>query len=202
MNSLADAIVHQNLSVLTRGQHPAAQRLALGRAQHLPPFLVECWRLRIPETWDSRGYAYPKDKPIEELVYTPQNAQYYAAFGAVIFGSTTSCAMTRASAQYKGLDGLKDYILNGRAARLGASAAGPLVRSTDELAAFTERYRVPTFTAATLTPGQHLPRRHRARRRLDQQQGRAGRLRHRRGALQGLHLVEGQPHPRHQRHPR
>ncbi|MBL8617562.1 MAG: CoA activase [Deltaproteobacteria bacterium] len=152
MNSLADAIVHQNLSVLTRGNTLRHNVLLLGGPNTYLPFLVECWRLRIPETWDSRGYAYPKDKPIEELVYTPQNAQYYAAFGAVIFGST-ELRDDPSLGQYKGLDGLKDYILNGRAARLGASAAGPLVRSTDELAAFTERYRVPTFTAATLIPG-------------------------------------------------
>ena len=57
MNSLADAIVHQNLSVLTRGNTLRHNVLLLGGPNTYLPFLVECWRMRIPETWDSRGHA-------------------------------------------------------------------------------------------------------------------------------------------------
>jgi activator of 2-hydroxyglutaryl-CoA dehydratase len=64
MNSLADAIVHQNLSGAHPRQHLTPQGAAARRAQHLPAFLVECWRLRIPETWESRGLR-PKEEPIE-----------------------------------------------------------------------------------------------------------------------------------------
>jgi activator of 2-hydroxyglutaryl-CoA dehydratase len=92
LNSLADAIVHQNLSVLTRGNTLRHEVLLLGGPNTYLPFLVECWRQRIPETWESRGYQWPKDRPIEELVYVPQNAQYYAAFGAVVFGMSDAKA--------------------------------------------------------------------------------------------------------------
>ena len=127
MNSLADAIVHQNLSVLTRGNTLRHEVLLLGGPNTYLPFLVECWRLRIPETWESRGYDYPKDRPIEELIYTPENAQYYAAFGAVVFGMAESVDDPELG-KYKGLNGLKDYIQHGRGARLSGTALGPLVK--------------------------------------------------------------------------
>jgi activator of 2-hydroxyglutaryl-CoA dehydratase len=82
MCSLADAIVMQNLSVLTRGNTLRHKVLLLGGPNTYLPFLQECWRKRIPQTWEDRGYAYPKDVPIEELIIIPDNAQYYAAFGA------------------------------------------------------------------------------------------------------------------------
>src|SRR5206468_5440454 len=86
MNSLADAIVMQNLSVLTRGNTLKHKVLLLGGPNTYLPFLRDCWRKRIPETWESRGYQYPKDVPIEELIIVPDNAQYYAAYGAVMYG--------------------------------------------------------------------------------------------------------------------
>ena len=62
--SLADAIVMQNLSVLTRGGTLKHKVLLLGGPNTYLPFLQECWRLRIPQTWDERGYAWPKDRPV------------------------------------------------------------------------------------------------------------------------------------------
>ncbi|MCB9780029.1 MAG: CoA activase [Alphaproteobacteria bacterium] len=153
MNSLADAIVHQNLSVLTRGNTLHSDVLLLGGPNTYLPFLVECWRKRIPETWERRGYEYDRAKPIEELIYPPENAQYYAAFGAVLFG-LAEAVDDDAVGRYQGLDGLKEYVLHGRSARLGESAAGPLVKSQDELDVFREKYTIPPFHAVTLTPGQ------------------------------------------------
>jgi activator of 2-hydroxyglutaryl-CoA dehydratase/predicted nucleotide-binding protein (sugar kinase/HSP70/actin superfamily) len=154
MCSLADAIVHQNLSVLTRGNTLKPHVLLLGGPNTYLPFLVECWRLRIPETWASRGIEVP-DLPIEQLVYTPDNAQYYAAVGAVIFGMVEAQDDPELG-RYKGLNGLKHYITHGRSARLGGAAQGPLVKSRDELDAFTEAYTIPPFTPAAFAPGQHV----------------------------------------------
>src|SRR4051812_47648993 len=84
MNSLADAIVHQNLSVLTRGRTLRSKVLLLGGPNTYLPFLRDCWRKRIPETWNDRGYEYPKDGPIEELIIVPNNQKYYAADGPVM----------------------------------------------------------------------------------------------------------------------
>ncbi|MGI6186693.1 MAG: BadF/BadG/BcrA/BcrD ATPase family protein, partial [Brevibacillus sp.] len=58
MCSLADAIVMQNLSVLTRGNTLRHRVLLLGGPNTYLPFLQECWRKRIPQTWEERGYQY------------------------------------------------------------------------------------------------------------------------------------------------
>ncbi len=47
MNSLADAIVMQNLTVLTRGNTLMPKVLLLGGPNTYLPFLQECWRMRI-----------------------------------------------------------------------------------------------------------------------------------------------------------
>ncbi len=153
MNSLADAIVHQNLSVLTRGNTLRHKVLLLGGPNKYLPFMVECWRMRIPETWASRGHEYPRDAPISELIFTPENAEYYAAFGAVTFGLQDKGT---AAVRYAGLQGLKDYIATGRAAGLAQSAGGPLVTSLEELDRFKADYTIPTFTPMRFTPGQHV----------------------------------------------
>ncbi len=150
--SLADAIVLQNLSVLTRGNTLRSKVLLLGGPNTYLPFLQECWRLRIPETWDERGYAYPKDVPIEELIIIPSNAQYYAAFGAVMYGLHEEQGVGR----YLGLEGLADYIQNGRKARLGESAGPPLAKSADEVERFRETYRLPKFEPARFEAGQRV----------------------------------------------
>ena len=48
--------------------------LLLGGPNTFLPFLQECWRKRIPETWNERGYDYPKDVPIEELRHADVSA--------------------------------------------------------------------------------------------------------------------------------
>src|SRR4029450_5478629 len=53
--SLADPIVMQNLSVLTRGNTLKARVLLLGGPNTYLPFLQDCWRLRIPQIWPERG---------------------------------------------------------------------------------------------------------------------------------------------------
>jgi len=131
--SLADAIVLQNLSVLTRGNTLRHRVLLLGGPNTYLPFLQQCWRLRIPQTWDDRGYPYPKDVPIEELIFVPKNAEYYAAFGAACFGLGESADV----GMYTGKAGLFEYMTNGRKARLGESAGGPLAKSQQEIDDFT-----------------------------------------------------------------
>ncbi|HXX65666.1 MAG TPA: BadF/BadG/BcrA/BcrD ATPase family protein [Polyangiaceae bacterium] len=148
--SLADAIVLQNLSVLTRGATLKHRVLLLGGPNTYLPFLQECWRLRIPQTWDERGYAYPRDVPIEQLIFVPSNSQYYAALGAVLYGLHEPDEVGVLGA----LDGLRAYITHGRKARLGESAGPPLARTRDELEDFKEKYAVPRFEPARFAPGE------------------------------------------------
>ncbi|HSO00044.1 MAG TPA: BadF/BadG/BcrA/BcrD ATPase family protein [Candidatus Nanopelagicales bacterium] len=148
--SLADAIVLQNLSVLTRGSTLKHKVLLLGGPNTYLPFLQECWRKRIPETWDERGYDWPKDRPIDETIFVPENAQYYAAFGACVYGMREAAEV----GLYAGKSGLQDYMQNGRKARLGESAGPPLARTDVEVDDFRKLFAIPRFTPMKLEPGQ------------------------------------------------
>ena len=159
MNSLADAIVMQNLSVLTRGNTLKPKVLLLGGPNTYLPFLRDCWRKRIPETWRDRGFDYPKDVPIEELIIVPDNAQYYAAFGAVMYGMHEPASV----GLFQGIEALKDFITTGRKSRLGDTAGPPLLRAPGapaddgkrgELEAFRDQYKIPRFEKKKLEPGQ------------------------------------------------
>ena len=149
MCSLADAIVMQNLSVLTRGNTLRHKVLLLGGPNTFLPFLQECWRKRIPETWDERGYDYPKDVPIEELIPVPDNAALYAAYGAVMYGLHEPADI----GVYSGLDGLKRYINEGRKERLGETAGPPLITGDGELEKFLDAYRIPKFVEPEMPEG-------------------------------------------------
>lgn len=150
--SLADAIVMQNLSVLTRGNTLRHRVLLLGGPNTYLPFLQQCWRKRIPETWNERNYKYPKDVPIEELIFVPENAQYYAAYGAVIYGTFEAAEVGR----YKGLDDLKQFITFGRKATLGAKAAKPLIKTPEELDDFRKEYSIPKFSPKQIQAGETI----------------------------------------------
>ncbi|MEZ0228413.1 MAG: BadF/BadG/BcrA/BcrD ATPase family protein [Planctomycetota bacterium] len=154
MNSLADAIVHQNLSVLTRGRTLRSKVLLLGGPNTYLPFMRECWKKRIPETWDERGYQYDKTVPIDQLVIVPNDAQYYAAFGAVIYGIRDKSGAVCPT--YRGLGPLKEYSGGGRNQRLAAVSGPPLVRDKEELEVFTKDYTVPSFTSAKFEKGQKV----------------------------------------------
>src|SRR5580692_8650379 len=148
--SLADAIVLQNLSVLTRGSTLKHKVLLLGGPNTYLPFLQECWRLRIPSTWKERGYAWPDHLPVEEVIFVPENAQYYAAFGACVYGLKEAAAV----GLYAGKAGLVDYMTNGRKARLGESAGPPLAKDQGEITDFKALYAIPRFVPMKLEPGQ------------------------------------------------
>ncbi|MBX3248967.1 MAG: CoA activase [Myxococcales bacterium] len=151
MCSLADAIVMQNLSVLTRGNTLRHEVILLGGPNTYLQFLQQCWRKRIPETWEQRGWAYPTDVPLEEIIKVPDNADLYAAFGAVMYGLHEAPEVGR----YAGLEGLKRYINEGRKERLGESAGPPLVaKGGEELRDFSDAYAIPRFAPPPFEPGQ------------------------------------------------
>jgi activator of 2-hydroxyglutaryl-CoA dehydratase/predicted nucleotide-binding protein (sugar kinase/HSP70/actin superfamily) len=146
--SLADAIVLQNLSVLTRGSTLKPKVMLLGGPNTYLSFLRECWELRIPETWRDRGFRYHEEAPISELIFTPDGSQYYAAFGAVVYGLSEPSEL-----RYAGLTQLVRYVTEGRKERLGEQAGPPLVANADETRAFVDAYRIPKFQAPPLAAG-------------------------------------------------
>jgi activator of 2-hydroxyglutaryl-CoA dehydratase len=152
LNSLADAIVNQNLSVLTRGNTLRAQVLLLGGPNTFLPFLQDCWRTRIPETWEQRGYAYDQSCPVEELIVVPEDSQYFAAYGAVLFGRVDFGKTEQVS--YKGVEGLEEYCATGRTARLAAASGPPLFQSAAEIPPFLDEFKVPFFNPPVYERGQ------------------------------------------------
>lgn len=147
MCSLADAIVGQNLSVLSRGNTLKSKVLLLGGPNTYLPFLKECWRYRIPQTWNERAYDYPREPGIEEQIFVPKNAEYYAAYGAVLYGM-----FEKKHECFKGLEGLRKFIDQGRHVQLGGQAGPPLSASDQVTKEFMAKYRVPIFVTASIDP--------------------------------------------------
>ncbi len=145
MNSLADAIVMQNLTVLTRGNTLMPNVLLLGGPNAYLPFLQECWRMRIAEIWDERDIAYDKHN-INQLINVPENAQYYAALGAVIFGEGEA----NNGKDFAGLTQLKTLVESGDIDE-DDNCDTPLVKSSEELLAFKDTYAIKPFKTPTLT---------------------------------------------------
>jgi len=144
MNSLADAIVMQNLTVLTRGNTLMPKVLLLGGPNTYLPFLQECWRMRISELWDERGIAYDKEK-IDELIIVPDNAQYYAALGAVIFGEGEA----NHERSFTGLIQLQTLVESGGITQ-NENIDTPLVSTPEELQIFKDQYTIKEFVPPLL----------------------------------------------------
>ena len=150
MASLFDAIVLQNLTVLTRGHTLRPHVLLLGGPNTFIRGMKEAWQLNIPRTWEERKVQIPEGAKPEELIKVPDNAQYFAALGAVEFGKDEENEV----GIYMGTECLEDYISVGRMAEKAKSGAAGLSTSNEELAAFREKYKVPKFIGATFTPGE------------------------------------------------
>jgi len=144
MNSLADAIVMQNLTVLTRGNTLMPKVLLLGGPNTYLPFLQECWRMRITELWDERDIPYDKDN-INALINVPDNAQYYAALGAVIFGEGEA----NHDKPFTGLIQLKTLVDTGGTTQ-NENNDTPLIQSKEELEAFKNDYAIKSFIPPVL----------------------------------------------------
>ena len=145
MNSLADAIVMQNLTVLARGNTLMPNVLLLGGPNTYLPFLQECWRMRIAEIWNERGIEYDKAN-LHKLINVPDNAEYYAALGAVIFGEGEA----NNNKSFTGVVQLKTLVDTGGVTQ-NNSVDTPLIGSQKELDEFKKAYRLKPFTPLKLT---------------------------------------------------
>jgi activator of 2-hydroxyglutaryl-CoA dehydratase/predicted nucleotide-binding protein (sugar kinase/HSP70/actin superfamily) len=153
MASLFEAIVLQNLTVLTRGHTLRPHVLLLGGPNTFIRGMREAWQENIPKIWRERGIEIPPGESPQTLIKTPANAQYFAALGAIEFGKSEEEAIGR----YAGARQLEYYINVGRLEEKAAAGAGGLSTSEDELARFREQYRPARFVPATLTPGRPVP---------------------------------------------
>jgi predicted CoA-substrate-specific enzyme activase len=150
MASLFDAIVLQNLTVLTRGHTLKPHVLLLGGPNTFIRGMREAWQHNIPKMWGERGVEIPDGESPESLIKTPENAQYFAALGAIEFGKDEEDAVGR----YQGSDCLARYINVGRLEEKAAAGGRGLSATVDELEAFKRQYAPKRFTPATFTPGE------------------------------------------------
>jgi activator of 2-hydroxyglutaryl-CoA dehydratase len=88
--------------------------------------------------------------PIEELIFIPDNAELYAAFGAANYGIAEGGDVGR----FPGVEPLEHFIKHGRRARLGEQAGPPLSATANETDEFTDTYKIPKFVPATFEKGQ------------------------------------------------
>jgi predicted CoA-substrate-specific enzyme activase len=150
MASLFEAIVLQNLSVLTRGHTLRPHVLLLGGPNSFIRGMREAWQANIPRMWQERKVQVPEGSKPEDLIKVPNNAQYFAALGAIEFGKTEEDCV----GCYHGYDQLVHYIDFGRQEEKAKSGAKGLVAKDGELDVFKEAYRRKKFTPATFSKGQ------------------------------------------------
>ncbi|OFW27956.1 MAG: CoA activase [Acidobacteria bacterium RIFCSPLOWO2_12_FULL_65_11] len=150
MASLFDAIVLQNLTVLTRGHTLRPHVLLLGGPNTFIRGMREAWQHNIPKMWAERGVEMPPGESPETLIKTPPNAQYFAALGAIEFGKDEEEGAHR----YLGRAALDHYIRVGRLEEKAAAGGRGLSASAEELEGFRRSYTPKRFVPATFTAGE------------------------------------------------
>ncbi|MBI4455102.1 MAG: CoA activase [Acidobacteria bacterium] len=152
MASLFDAIVLQNLTVLTRGHTLHPRVLLLGGPNTFIPGMREAWQHNIPKMWQERQVELPQDATSEDLIQVPKDAQYFAAIGAIEFGKEED----REVGRYCGTECLEHYIQVGRHEEKVKSGSRGLCVSMEELEAFKKKYAVDSFVPAAFKPGEKV----------------------------------------------
>jgi predicted CoA-substrate-specific enzyme activase len=150
MASLFEAIVLQNLSVLTRGHTLRPHVLLLGGPNSFIKGMREAWQANIPRMWTERKVAIPDGSKPEDMIKVPNNAQYFAALGAIEFGKTEDDCI----GCYQGYEKLVHYIEYGRQEEKAKSGAKGLVTKEGELDTFKNVYRRKKFAPAAFQKGQ------------------------------------------------
>ncbi len=149
MASLFEAIVLQNLSVLTRGHTLRPHVLLLGGPNSFIRGMREAWQANIPRMWQERKVTIPENAKPEDLIKVPQNAQYFAALGAIEFGRGEDDCI----GCYRGYENLIHYIEYGRQEEKAKSGGKGLVDNHDDLETFRVAYRRKKFVPAAFQKG-------------------------------------------------
>ena len=152
MASLFEAIIQQNLAVLTRGNTLRPTVLLLGGPNTYIKGMQDCWKANIPKVWEERNFPLPEGKDPKDLIKVPDNAQYFAALGCVRFALDEDSTV----GIYSGCEKLEWYINVGRLEEKQKKGGSGLYKTEDELAAFKDRYKPKRFVPRTFQPGEHV----------------------------------------------
>ena len=124
--------------------------LLLGGPNSFIRGMKEAWQQNIPKMWEERKVEIPAGVKPEDLIKVPENAQYFAAIGAVEFGKDEDPDV----GIYLGTECLEDYISVGRQAEKAKSGSAGLSASEEELTQFKQQYTIPKFVGAKFTSGE------------------------------------------------
>jgi predicted CoA-substrate-specific enzyme activase len=149
MASLFDAIVLQNLSVLTRGHLLKPQTLLLGGPNFFFPGLRQAWRRHLHRLWEQEKVAAPSALSPDELILVPEHAQYFAAMGAIEYGRTEAVEV----GEYFGSAALERALHAGSGVYSGNSGTPGLSGGEAELNEFLGQYSPPRPPAPPLSAG-------------------------------------------------
>jgi predicted CoA-substrate-specific enzyme activase len=149
MASLFEAIVLQNLTVLTRGYTLFPRILLLGGPNTFIRGMQEAWREHLPRLWEERGVLVPEGCPLGELISAPSNGHFFGSLGAVEFGR----GLDPREGAYTGLKHLEHFLKDGNADLRARSVSGGLYRNAGELAEFREQYKVRQYRAPAVVAG-------------------------------------------------
>jgi predicted CoA-substrate-specific enzyme activase len=151
MASLFEAFVLQNLKVLARGHTLLPDVLLLGGPNAFIPGMREAWRHNIALMWEERGVKVPEEASLEELIYAPEDAEYYGALGAAEFGKEEEMEVGR----YLGSSRLENLYAGRTEGRSKGGVGTPaLVSSEEEKEEFLRTYAPPRFTSPKFNPGE------------------------------------------------
>ena len=152
MASLFEAIIQQNLAVLTRGNTLRPKVLLLGGPNTYIVGMRDCWKANIPKVWEERSYPLPEGVDPKDLIIVPDNAQYFAALGCVRYGIDEDEHL----GIYKGYEKLEWYINVGRLEEKQKRGGSGLYKSEGELSDFKDRYKPKKFVPRQFRPGEHV----------------------------------------------
>ncbi len=141
--SLFNAIVVQNLAVLTRGHTLRPVVLLLGGPNTYFPALVEAWRYHLEKLWKEKGIDYN-----ENSLLLPENSHLYAALGSALFSQFEE-------SPYIGAEGLKEFrkTLIHLKAKTGEKG---LLKPGESLEEFREKFGVKPFKPKEFKKGEKV----------------------------------------------
>ena len=152
MASLFEAIIQQNLSVLTRGNTLRPTVLLLGGPNCYIPAMRDCWKANIPKIWAERNTPLPEGVPPEDLIIVPENAQYYAAIGSVLYGKHEDAHI----GVFKGTEELEVFMEVGRTQMREQSGDVGLAKSDEELEEFKKLFAKSSWEPKKFSAGEEV----------------------------------------------
>jgi predicted CoA-substrate-specific enzyme activase len=139
--SLFEAVVHQNLATLTKGNTPMPEVLLLGGPNLFFKGLQQAWRRNLAALWADRRII--SDQDAGALIHVPAEALYYASLGCIEIARHDGGAAT----YYSGTTELRRWIEHGQHEEKARQGSKGLVSGDAEREDFLRKYVVgrPAF---------------------------------------------------------